>query len=103
MIRHTVLLRCPETLSQSEIGALMAELAALQDHVPGILDFAHGPNVSVEPDVMHGFSYAFWFDFVDAKARDIYLDDPKHKAVGAKLVAAVEDGLKGLIVLDMEI
>jgi len=103
MIRHTVLLRLPPTMPLATIATLMDELGALSDHIPNILDFAHGPNVSVEPDVIHGFTYAFWFDFTDAPARDVYLEDPAHKAVGAKLVAAVEGGVSGLVVLDMQI
>jgi hypothetical protein len=42
-------------------------------------------------------------DFPDATARDAYLADGKHKAAGARLVAALEGGDEGLLVFDIEV
>ena len=41
--------------------------------------------------------------FASATARDVYLDHPAHKAAGARLIAACENGLAGLLVFDHEL
>ena len=38
-----------------------------------------------------------------AAARNAYLADPAHARAGARLVAALEDGLAGLVVVDLEV
>lgn len=42
-------------------------------------------------------------DFPDAAARDAYLVDPAHKEAGDRLVAALEGGVAGLLVFDIEV
>jgi len=102
MIRHIVLLKFKTGVSNDIKEGLMEELSALRTHLSGIIDFKHGANISPETPVIHGFEDGFWFDFKDQAARDTYLADPKHKAVGAKLVAQTDGGLNGLIVFDLE-
>ena len=103
MIRHLVLVRFRPDVTADQKAAVFDTLAALRDHLPGIVDFQHGPNISPESHLIRDFNDLFWFDFEDAKARDIYLDDPAHKAAGANLVAHAEGGRDGLIVADIEI
>lgn len=103
MIRHIVLVRFRTDVSADEKAAVFEQLAALRNHLPGVVDFRHGPNVSPESHLIRGFNDIFWFDFTDDKARDIYLDDPDHKAAGANLVAHAEGGRDGLIVVDVEV
>lgn len=103
MIRHIVLLRFRSDVSADTKRMLFAELADLRGHLHGIVDFRVGPNVSPETPVIHGFHEGFWVDFVDAAARDAYLDDPAHKAVGARLVAHADGGLSGILVFDMTV
>jgi hypothetical protein len=81
-------------------AALYADLGALRDHLDGILDFRTGTNLSPEDDVVRGFRDLFWFDFRDAAARDAYLADAAHRAIGARLVAEVEGGADGVFVID---
>ena len=50
-----------------------------------------------------GFSSGFIVDFVDAKSRDIYLDDAEHQKTGAKLVASSVGGIAGILVFDIEV
>jgi hypothetical protein len=101
MIRHIVALRFREGTSAETKAALYRELAALRDHIEGILDFRHFENVSVEAPLVRGFNDMFWFDFRDTAVRDTYLDHPAHKAVGAKFVAELEGGLDGVFVADV--
>ena len=103
MIRHIVALKFPSEVTSVKKAELYRELAALSDHIDGILDFRTFANVSPEVPVVRGFHDAFWFDFRDAHVRDAYLEHPAHKAVGAKLVAAVQGGLEGIFVIDVEL
>ena len=99
MIRHVVLVRFREGVAASEVAAVFAALADLRRHLPGMLGFAAGPNVSPE-GLARGFTHAFTVDFADVAARDDYLALPEHEAAGARLVKAAEGGLAGLTVLD---
>ncbi len=99
MIRHLVLLRFQPDVTAAEKAALMAGLDALREHLPGMLAFTALANTSPEDPVVHGFRDGFAIDLADAAARDAYLADPAHRALGARLVAAC-GGLDGLVVFD---
>lgn len=101
MIRHIVALRFRAGTSPETKQALYRDLTALSDHIEGILDFRHFENVSVETPLVRGFNDLFWFDFRDTSVRDTYLDDPAHKAVGARIVAELEGGIEGVFVADV--
>lgn len=103
MIRHIVVVRLRRDLPEGERDAVMATLDALRAVVPGMLSFTPIANVSPEEPVTHGFLDGFVVDFADAAARDVYLDHPAHKAAGARLVSACENGLAGLLVFDHEL
>ncbi len=60
------------------------------------------PNISPE-GLGQGFRDGFMMDFRDEAARDAYLIHPEHQAAGAKLVAALEGGIGGLIVFDIRV
>ena len=101
MIRHIVLVRFRPEITGAEKSAIYAELESLRELVPGFLGASYGPNVSPE-GLGRGFVDGFAMDFTDAAARDAYLVHPAHKAAGARLVAALEGGIEGLVVFDME-
>ncbi|MCP4317864.1 MAG: Dabb family protein [Hyphomicrobiales bacterium] len=103
MIRHFVLLRFREDVTPAKKQSLFDALSALQDHLQGVKGFFAGPNVSVETHLIRGFKEAFWFDFDSVAARDAYLDDARHQAVGAQLVEHMDGGIDGIIVVDLEI
>lgn len=102
MIRHIVLVRFREAVSQADITTIFESLRDLGRRLPGLLSFAGGPNVSPE-GLSRGFTHAFTIDFADAAARDSYLAMPEHEAAGARLVRAAEGGLAGLTVLDFDL
>lgn len=102
MIRHCVLIRFQDTVSASERTAIFEAVAALQTRVPGFLAVQAGRNNSPE-GLDKGFSDGFVVDFEDAGARDRYLADSEHAKVGARIVAAAQDGLAGVLVFDLEI
>lgn len=101
MIRHIVALRFRAGTKAETKAAIYRDLAALKGHIDGILDFRHFDNVSVETPLVRGFNDVFWFDFRDAGVRDIYLDDPAHKAIGARIVAELDGGADGVFVADV--
>jgi hypothetical protein len=101
MIRHFVLLRFKDDVSEATKASLYRELEALRGHIDGIRDFQARPNISVETDLIQGFRDVFWFDFDDEDTRDRYLADAAHQAVGARIVAHTLDGPNGVVVADM--
>jgi hypothetical protein len=102
MIRHIVLVKFPATTRSDAIDDLFHALDDLRSVVPGMLHFFSGANISPE-SLARGFTHAFVADFKDVAARDAYLVHPAHKAAGARLVAAADTGIDGLIVVDIDI
>ena len=101
MIRHCVLIRARPDREPGELEAVLVDLAALRQRLPGMLSFASGADVSPE-GLQRGYTHAFTIDFTDLAARDAYLADADHKALGARLVATAEGGRNGILVLDFE-
>ena len=102
MIVHCVFLRFSAGIGERDKLALYAEIAALKQRIPGMLDFSAGPNASPE-GLDKGFSDGFVVTFADAAARDRYLADPEHAKAGGKIVAATEGGLDGVFVYDLQV
>ena len=100
MIRHCVLVRAKPGVPPAELAAVFDGLRALGTRLPGMLAFAGGPDVSPE-GLQRGHTHAFTIDFADEAARDAYLVDAEHKALGARLVAAAEGGRDGITVVDL--
>lgn len=103
MIRHLVHLRFQANVSAQEKAALYTDLAALSDHIEGVLDFQTRTNISVETPLVRGFLDMFWFDFRDEGVRDAYLIDPTHQEIGSRIVAKLEGGADGVFVCDIEL
>ena len=102
MIRHCVFVKFRADVTADEKAGIYAGLNALVGQIDGLLSADFGPNISPEGQ-NKGFDDGFVMDLADAAARDRYLADPAHKAAGAKLVAALEGGVAGLVVFDLEI
>jgi hypothetical protein len=99
MIRHIVLVRFRPAVTAAEKASIYAELESLRELVPGFLGASYGPNVSPE-GLGKGYVDGFTMDFSDEAARDAYLVHPAHQAAGARLVAALDGGIEGLVVFD---
>ena len=102
MIRHIVLIRFRDDVSEEHRQQIYAELHGLVGKIDGLLNATFGPNVSPE-GLSKGFRDGFVMDLRDGDARDRYLAHPLHQAAGAKLVAACEGGLEGVLPFDLEI
>ncbi|MDX8432826.1 Dabb family protein [Mesorhizobium abyssinicae] len=102
MIRHCVFVKFRSDVSPAERAAIHADLEALRWAIEGMDKVHFSANVSPEP-FARGFSHGFTIDFRDAAARDAYLVHEAHQRAGARLVAALEGGTDGLMVVDLEI
>ena len=99
MIAHVVLLRLRKDLPRKAAEGLFAELAALQERIPGIASFAGGPYSSPE-GLNRGFTHGFVMHFRDERSRDAYLSHPEHEKVKEKVFGALDGGLDGVIAFD---
>lgn len=101
-IRHCVFVKFRADVPDTERSSVHNDLEALRGVIDGMGKVQFGANVSPEP-FARGFSHGFTIDFRDAAARDAYLVHEAHQRAGARLVGALEGGLDGLFVLDLEI
>lgn len=86
MILHAVYLSLGTQADHQDLAEVMHALGALVEDIEGFTAFHHGPNIDVEaksPEVQYGFHGIF----ADRAALDRYAADPRHRALGARLVA----------------
>ncbi|TIV69047.1 MAG: Dabb family protein [Mesorhizobium sp.] len=102
MIRHCVFVRFRDDVPAAERAAIHADLEALRSLIDGMGKVHFSANVSPEP-FGRGLTHGFTIDFRDAAARDAYLVHEAHQRAGARLVAALEGGADGLVVVDLDI
>lgn len=100
MIRHIVLVRFRPEVTEEEIAAIFADLAAIRTKLPGVIDIRSGRSESPEK-IERGYMHGFTVDFTDWAALAAYQDHPDHRRVGAALVAAAEGGIGGILVFDL--
>jgi hypothetical protein len=97
---HCVFFRRKSEVSDKALLALYGEFDHFVNGFDGASDFRAGPNES--PEGFHrGFRDGFVVGFDSAEARDRYLVDPGHRALGARLIEMIEGGTDGLLVFDM--
>ncbi len=103
MIKHCVFIRFSADISAQRRDALYQAIHALRHHLPGWLGFVAGANITVEAGMDKGYNGGFIIDLANEAARSAYLNDAKHQAVGAQLVAAAEGGIEGILVFDLPV
>lgn len=101
MIQHLVALALRADASAAELQEVMQGLADLRAHHAGWVSFQHGPNIDVE-NLSERFGYGFLCGFTDREALDRYAVDPRHKALGARLVSLCEDAAGSIMVIDLK-
>lgn len=102
MILHCVFVNFRPDGDVAEQQAVLKGLGALQPLIDGFEDYRCGPNRDFEaktPDHRDGFICTFR----DAQALQRYADDPRHQALGARLVAQCVGGVDGILVYDLEV
>jgi len=100
MIRHIVLMKARAGVTETDIAAIFADLAAIRNKLPGVIALQSGRSESPEK-IERGYLHGFTVDFADWSALAAYQAHPDHVRVGAALVAAAEGGLDGLLVFDL--
>jgi hypothetical protein len=97
---HCVFFRRRPDIGDKTLLALYGEFDRFVRGFPGASEFRAGPNES--PEGLHrGFRDGFVISFDSPEARDRYLEDPAHRALGARLVEMIEGGTDGLLVFDL--
>jgi hypothetical protein len=102
MIKHIVLIRARPDVAAAELQSIFAELAALRGRLPGLRAVTFGRSDSPEK-IERGYTHALMAEFDDWAALKVYAEDAAHQAAGAKLVAATQGGIDGLLVMDIPI
>lgn len=101
MIRHIVLLNLVQGFEPRELESVMERLASLVGDISGFVAFSHGPNRDYENKSVD-YPYGFVCDFTDRAALEAYANDPRHQALGARLVTLCTGGAAGIFVADIE-
>ncbi len=86
MILHAVYFPVPDNADQNALAAIMHDLGKLVGEIDGFTAFHHGPNIDVEGKSPEA-DYGFHGTYTDRTALDRYANDPRHQALGARLVA----------------
>jgi len=97
VIKHIALVKFKPGVSEGQIEDIFAQLKALKEGIPGILDFSSGRNNSPE-GLNGGFTHGFIMTMQGAAARDAYLAHPEHEKVKAIALPNVEN----IVVFDYE-
>lgn len=101
MIAHCVFLNLADDPRDTDLAEVMDALAALVGVIDGMTGFDHGPNRDFEgksPDHRYGFIALFR----DRAALMRYDRDPRHRALGARLVDLCAGGAGGIVVYDLD-
>lgn len=96
-IHHMVFLKFKQEVNEDALADAFAQLAQLQELIPGIEYFQGGPYSSPE-GLNKGFNYAFLMTFRSVASRDNYLPHPEHERVKAQLIPLLDD----FIAVDIE-
>ena len=92
LLRHVVLVKFKEGLTESQVQEVVDAYAALRGKVESILDIEYGTNISME-NKSAGFTHAFVITFADQKGLDDSLPHPAHLEFAKLARARVDDML----------
>lgn len=101
MIQHIVLLHLRPDHDPQDLAAVMQGLSGLVGDIERFTAFTHGPNRDLEQKSAR-YPYGFVCTFTDTAALQAYAIDPRHQALGARLVALCHGGADGIFVADIE-
>ena len=100
MIRHIVLIRFRDDVSESTIRTIFDDLHKIEGRIPGLGSVKSGRSESPE-QIERGYLHGFTIDFASWEALATYAEDPEHKDFGGQLVAHAEGGVEGILVFDL--
>lgn len=76
MIRHVVVFRWNDTVTEAHLAAIAAALDALPSAIPAIVDYHHGADAGLNPA---NFDYVVVGDFASVDDYITYRDHPVHQ------------------------
>lgn len=76
MIRHVVMFRWNDTVTEAHVDVIAAALDALPAAIPAIADYRHGADQQLAPA---NFDYVVVGDFASVDAYVTYRDHPVHQ------------------------
>lgn len=82
MVTHVVLIQPKSSTSNEKLLALLQDIQALQEIIPGILSISVGENLSLYD---RGFTYGVIMRFVDEAHLQAHHTHPAHVAVVSEL------------------
>ncbi|MBI4300079.1 MAG: Dabb family protein [Chloroflexi bacterium] len=83
MIKHIVLLKFKDGAPQEAVDDFLNHLRSLPSKIPTIRNPILGKAI---PQTMSGFTHSWICEFDDAATWQAYMDNPDHRAGGAKFV-----------------
>jgi hypothetical protein len=83
MITHVVLLKLKTETTPDEVRQVLAQVLALQQSIPGIIDVQVGENLSMSHQ---GYTYGFIMHFIDAEHLKAYAPHPAHRVVSDEIL-----------------
>lgn len=87
---HIALFRWKEQVDAADVDSALADVEALAEKVPGILDIQTGRNSSKYGE---GYTHVVLVRGVNAEAIDAYRSHPDHVTVAAKIEEMEEAGI----------
>ncbi|MFC9709744.1 Dabb family protein [Paenibacillus sp. NPDC056933] len=91
MFEHLVVFKFNDKITSDKQQEFVAQLLALQEQVPGIVDLTAGVNITEETDRIQGFTIGLRVTFEDQEALRNYGPHPAHQAFVASLNGWVEN------------
>jgi hypothetical protein len=76
MIRHVVMFRFEDSVTEAQIAELSSALDALPSSIPEIVAYRHGRDLGLAPT---NFDYTVTADFADVGGYTTYRDHPEHR------------------------
>lgn len=99
MYEHLVAFKLNDKITTVKQQELVAQLLALQEEIPGIVDLTAGINVTEETDHIQGFTLGLRVTFEDQEALRAYGPHPAHQA----FVTSLNEWVENVIVVDYPI
>ncbi|HEU4751585.1 MAG TPA: Dabb family protein [Armatimonadota bacterium] len=97
MVEHVVLFKTTPEATPEQKQRAMAELKALKEKIPGIVDLTVGANFS---ERSQGYDIGLVVRFVDRAALEVYLPHPAHRGCVDEFIAPIK---ADVIVVDYDI
>lgn len=99
MYEHLVAFKLNDKITTVKQQELVAQLLALQEQIPGIVDLTAGINVTEETNHIQGFTLGLRVTFEDQEALRAYGPHPAHQA----FVTSLNEWVENVIVVDYPI